>query len=74
MLAQLRSEGVITGWRDELYPVVSAFTDEPVLLVERAAATHFGIKAYGVHVNGYVKKEDGLHIWCVALALSACCH
>ncbi|MEW5304552.1 MAG: hypothetical protein WDW38_009278 [Sanguina aurantia] len=63
VLAQLRAEGVISGWRDELYPVVSAFTDEPVLLVERAAATHFGIKAYGVHVNGYVKKEDGLHIW-----------
>eukprot|EP00798_Chlamydomonas_sp_ICE-L_P000109 gene109-5521_t len=39
VLDTLRSEGVITGWRDELYPV------------ERAAATHLGIKAYGVHVK-----------------------
>ncbi len=40
-------EGLITGWRDEFYPVVQSFHDEPVFLVERAAAAHFGIKAYG---------------------------
>lgn len=26
----------------------------PSIQVERAAATHFGIKAYGVHINGCV--------------------
>ena len=51
----MREEGVITGWRDELYPVTSGFYAPPVMLIERAAATHFGIKAYGVHINGYVK-------------------
>ena len=55
VLQQLREEGVITGWRDELYPVTSGFYASPVMLIERAAATHFGIKAYGVHINGYVK-------------------
>ena len=55
VLQQLREEGIITGWRDELYPVTSGFYASPVMLIERAAATHFGIKAYGVHINGYVK-------------------
>jgi hypothetical protein len=40
-------EGVITGWRNEFYPVVQSFHEDPVFLVERAAAAHFGIKAYG---------------------------
>jgi hypothetical protein len=47
VLAALRKEGVVTGWRDELYPVVSSFSAEPSFLVERAAAALFGIKAYG---------------------------
>ena len=50
----LRADGTITGWRDELLPVVEAFSSEPVFLIERAAYAHFGTKGYGVHVNGYV--------------------
>ena len=23
----------------------------------------FGIRAFGVHINGFVKKSDGLHMW-----------
>ncbi|KAL4423749.1 hypothetical protein ABPG75_001050 [Micractinium tetrahymenae] len=59
VLEQLRAEGLIEGWRNELYPAVQAFHDEPVFLIERAAAPHFGIKAYGVHINGYVTLPDG---------------
>lgn len=59
VLEQLRSEGLIEGWRNELYPAVQAFHDEPAFLIERAAAPHFGIKAYGVHINGYVTLPDG---------------
>lgn len=35
------------GWRNELYPAVQTFHDEPAFLIERAAAPFFGIKAYG---------------------------
>ena len=64
VLSQLKESGIITGWRDELYPVTTAFDAEPVLLVERAAAPFFGIRAYGVHVNGYVRAGDGsLKLW-----------
>ena len=64
VLQALRSEGVIQGWRDELYPAVQAFHDDPAFLLERAAAPHFGVKAYGVHVNGYVRLPGGgLELW-----------
>jgi len=58
-MATLRDEGFVTGWRDELYPVAERFGATPAFLVERAAAGYFGIKGYGVHVNGYVQMADG---------------
>ena len=36
-------------------PVVTSFSEDPVLLLERAAVPWFGVKAYGVHINGYVR-------------------
>lgn len=33
VLEQLRQEGVIGGWRNELYPVTSSFYSDPLLLV-----------------------------------------
>jgi hypothetical protein len=56
---ELRDLGIIKGWRDELLPVVSSFSDEPVFLLERAAYPFFGIKGYGVHVNGFVVYGEG---------------
>jgi 8-oxo-dGTP pyrophosphatase MutT (NUDIX family) len=62
--ATLRQAGTITGWRDELYPVTHAFEAPPAALIERAAAPYFGVKAYGVHINGYVRGSDGqLQLW-----------
>jgi hypothetical protein len=55
----LQLQGMFSGWRNELYPVTAAFDAQPALLLERAAAAHFGIRAYGVHVNGYVVAADG---------------
>jgi len=54
----LREAGVITGWRDELLPVVESFGADPVFLVERAAYPWFGTRGYGIHVNGFVVSSD----------------
>ena len=54
----LADAGVITGWRGERYPVTSGFGREPRLSIERAAASAFGVKAYGVHVNAYTTRVD----------------
>lgn len=55
---ELKERGIIMGWRDEYLPVVAAFSDEPVLLIERAAYGLFGFKGYGVHINGYVRNSE----------------
>ncbi len=54
---------LLTVWRDEPYPVTTAFGAEPLLLMERAAIPLFGVRAYGVHVNGYVRRESRLFMW-----------
>ncbi|MEE8444725.1 MAG: DUF4743 domain-containing protein [Alphaproteobacteria bacterium] len=63
VLRQLAGQGHIPGWRDEPYPVGIAFTAPPLFQMERAAVPRFGVRAYGVHVNGYVRDGDGLHMW-----------
>jgi isopentenyldiphosphate isomerase len=59
----LEAEGLIKGRRDEYYPVSTSFAAEPLARIERAAIPAFGIRAYGVHMNGYVRKADGIHMW-----------
>lgn len=62
-LLSLRDEGLIKGWRDELYPVNRRYAEVPYLLMERAAIPLFGVCAYGVHLNGFVRDKDGLQMW-----------
>lgn len=63
VLADLHQQGVIGGWRDELYPVSSRWSEPPCLLIERAAVPLFGVKGYGVHLNGFVRDQGHLLMW-----------
>jgi hypothetical protein len=63
VLLALRGEGLISGWRDELYPVNRRYTESPYLLLERAAVPFFGVCGYGVHMNGYVGHGCELKMW-----------
>lgn len=62
-LRQIAAEGVITGWRGEYYPVGDGFSAPPLLRMERAAVPHFGVRAFGVHLNGYVRDGERLFLW-----------
>jgi len=63
-LLALRDDGTITGWRDEIFPVTMGYGRAPLLRIERAAASLLGVRAYGVHVNGFVTLENGEHeLW-----------
>ncbi|BBH08123.1 nudix hydrolase homolog 20, partial [Prunus dulcis] len=53
----------IPGIRNELYPVTSSFGASIFFSLERAAAPYFGIKAYGVQMNGYVEKDGKKFLW-----------
>jgi 8-oxo-dGTP pyrophosphatase MutT (NUDIX family) len=63
VLAALRAEGRIKGWRDEPFRVAADFGAKPLLKMERAGAPLFGVTSYGVHVNGYVRTPQGLSMW-----------
>ena len=58
-LRKLHNDGVITGWRDEIFPCTMGYGREPLLRVERAAASLLGVRAFGVHVNGFVTLANG---------------
>ena len=60
---RLAKDGVVTGWRDELLPVVASYSAAPAFRVERAAYPLLGAKGYGVHVNGYTFDGDELRVW-----------
>lgn len=55
--------GLIPGIRNELYPVKPSYGMPICFSLERAAAPYFGIKAYGVHMNGYVEKDGHKYLW-----------
>lgn len=63
VLEVLHSGGHIPGWRNEAYPVGSAFSAPALLTMERAAVPLFGVKGYGVHVNGFVRDGAGIKMW-----------
>jgi hypothetical protein len=68
---QLRDEGVVRGWRGERYTVAPTLQSASLLLLERAAVPWFGVTAYGVHMNGYVRDEHGLdYMWIARRSLS----
>ncbi len=50
-------------WRNEAFDVRAA-PDGPVLTqIDRGAIPSFGAVAVGVHVNGLVRRTDGLQVW-----------
>lgn len=56
-------EGVIPGIRNELYPVTTSYGVPAYFSLERAAAPFFGIKAYGIHLIGYVDRDGEKSLW-----------
>ncbi|KAK7884462.1 hypothetical protein WMY93_027585 [Mugilogobius chulae] len=67
VLQSLRKQGCfkcLTGWRDEKYSVMDRFSDPPLMWMERAATSLFGVKRYGVHINAYTVSPSGeLSMW-----------
>jgi isopentenyldiphosphate isomerase len=63
MLEALRDAGEFPGWRGESYPVMLEWGNDPLIQVERATCPWLGLRSWGVHVNGYVRKPDDIHMW-----------
>jgi hypothetical protein len=63
VLETLRAEGLVPGWRHELYAVAQGFHEPPLLEIERAATPLFGTLAFGVNLNGFVGRGWEMQVW-----------
>ncbi|WGZ92987.1 MAG: DUF4743 domain-containing protein [Candidatus Thiothrix putei] len=63
VLRALHEQGVIDTWVAEAYPVTHRFGGHAELEIERAATNFFGVKTFGIHVNGLVKTAKGIEVW-----------
>lgn len=63
VLEQLVIRGTVPPLHGELYPVVTQYGQSAVFLLDRMAAQLFGIRAFGQHLNGYVKSAQGVLLW-----------
>lgn len=59
----LAAEGVIGGWRDEPVSISYHYAAPELFRIERAATRHFGMMAYGAHLNGFTRRKGELHLW-----------
>ncbi len=62
-MAVLADRGDIRPLRGELFPVAEAWRAPLRLTLDRGIVPFFGVKAYGVHVNGYRIESGGMQVW-----------
>jgi len=61
--ADLNREWGTPALRGEMYRVVAQFAAAPVMSIDRGVVSLFGVRAFGVHVNGFVRSEQGDSLW-----------
>jgi 8-oxo-dGTP pyrophosphatase MutT (NUDIX family) len=49
--------------RREMTPVLRKWGNPPIAEIDRAGLPGLGLPAFGVHVNGFVRCRDGIHLW-----------
>jgi isopentenyldiphosphate isomerase len=61
ILDQLMAGGAVSHLQGEMYPVTGGNRDEALMLIDRACVPYFGVRAFGQHLNGFVR--DGQRVW-----------
>jgi 8-oxo-dGTP pyrophosphatase MutT (NUDIX family) len=56
---RLRAQGLIQGWRDETFPLLSPASGRVLATFERASARFWGTLTLGAHCNGWVAGAGG---------------
>jgi hypothetical protein len=59
----LVAERRVPKWRNETFDVAPRWGDKPILRLDRGAVPFFGVRAYGVHLNGYRRDGDRYSLW-----------
>ncbi len=59
----LAEAGIVPPFMNEPYPVTPAGRESALCVIDRAAAAFFGLRSFGQHLNGFVRRDDGIHMW-----------
>src|SRR6185437_8282399 len=49
--------------RNETFDVAPRWGERPIFRLDRGAVPFFGVRAYGIHVNGFRRGDGGLSLW-----------
>jgi 8-oxo-dGTP pyrophosphatase MutT (NUDIX family) len=60
---RLVSERLVPKWRNETFDVAPRWGEKPIFRLDRGAVPFFGVRAYGVHLNGYCRDGDRYFLW-----------
>jgi 8-oxo-dGTP pyrophosphatase MutT (NUDIX family) len=60
---QLVTEGMVAKWRYEYFAVAASWGAPPHFKLDRGAVPFFGVRAYGVHLNGLVRDGARPKLW-----------
>lgn len=63
VVEQLVAEKRVGKWRNECFAVAPRWGAPPLLKLDRGAVSFFGVRAYGVHLNGYRRDGGTLKLW-----------
>ena len=63
IVREWHGNGLLRRVSGELLAIGAGMGEPPLFLIDRSAVQAFGFSAVGVHVNGYVQRPDGLHVW-----------
>jgi 8-oxo-dGTP pyrophosphatase MutT (NUDIX family) len=63
VIETLVAEGRVDKWRHEDFAVAPRWGQAPLFKLDRGAVGFFGIRSYGVHVNGIRRDSDALKLW-----------
>jgi 8-oxo-dGTP pyrophosphatase MutT (NUDIX family) len=59
----LAATGHFGKLRGEIYAAKTSWSAPALFNLDRALVTGFGVRAYGVHVNGFVRRGNDYHLW-----------
>lgn len=59
----LVEQGFASPYRHEAFAVVPEWGAETCFTLDRALVPYFGVKGFGVHLNGYVRTAQGIEMW-----------
>ncbi|MGH6981850.1 MAG: DUF4743 domain-containing protein, partial [Stellaceae bacterium] len=55
----LVADGAVSKWRYESFAVTPVWGEAPLFKIDRGAVPFFGVRAYGVHLNGWRRGAAG---------------